>query len=302
MSEGSGDGSREAEDARVGTSLPGVLHELNDRRRGLPRYHRLRLEFPGDTPFEAGQFPRDGAVKRSTRALSEIRAHNFDLCPICGSATDLTKEHVPQGEVGGQIMTLTCRDCNNKLGSRVEADLTDWHNGAMKRVSVEVTDVRGRRHSGRTLLRTAEDGRIAVMFDRMDPEIVAALNAGATELTLTWDEDPAARQLAVLKHAYLAACVYLRTIPRRGSAERIRAELIAARDTPSGVALRVGPEARRIQFYKTFAAPSGPPLALHEEQADDGESRRFLISLAGTLVVSWPFDDLFPAVPRRRSP
>ncbi len=56
---------------------------------------------------------------------AQVPARFFESCPICGDpATD--DEHVPPESVGGKVMTRTCRPCNNRLGSHVEADLADW--------------------------------------------------------------------------------------------------------------------------------------------------------------------------------
>lgn len=290
------------EDARTkGPELPipGILHGLTESSDGLPPLHEMSLELPDGSTFEAGQLPRAGALRRTTRGLGEIRACHFGVCPICGASSDLTKEHVPQGQVGGRIMTSTCRTCNNKLGSRVEADLTDWYDGALARVGFEVEGVKGRRHSGRALLRTATDGRFALIFDRLDPDIKAAFNAGAAP-SMTWREELVSHRAAALKHAYLAACTCIRRIPVGGSAERIRRELLAARDTPGSQDLSASTEAQRVQLYRTYTARTGPPLGLHEEVTDNAGSRKFLISLGGTLLVSWPFDDLSPFVPGAR--
>lgn len=53
------------------------------------------------------------------------------ICPICrrGFGTDdlrdgrLTGEHVPPQSVGGRLMCLTCKDCNNTAGTALESHL-----------------------------------------------------------------------------------------------------------------------------------------------------------------------------------
>ena len=45
------------------------------------------------------------------------------FCPICLNeinVNELTEEHVPQFSVGGNKLTLTCKDCNSKLGHDID--------------------------------------------------------------------------------------------------------------------------------------------------------------------------------------
>ena len=287
--------SEDADDQGRLVPMSGVSRVVTGGRSGLPPLHQLTVDMDDGSVFEVAHRPPAGAVRETARFLIAIQARHFGVCPICGSSSDLTKEHVPQRRIGGQAMTSTCRPCNNGLGSRVEADLTDWHDGAMGRASLTAEGVNGRRHAGRALLRWTTDGRFALIPDRIDEEIVEILRAGG-QLTMNWVEDLAACRIAALKHAYLAGCLQLGEIPETASADRIRRDLILARDTPREAALPVSVEAVGLRLGRTFEAPQGPSVALHADSDSDpdGEAPRFLISLAGTVLVSWPFDDVGP--------
>jgi|SRR6266542_1170271 len=56
------------------------------------------------------------------------------LCPICGTAftqsalftddPELTREHAPPESVGGKVIALTCKSCNNEAGHSVDANVS----------------------------------------------------------------------------------------------------------------------------------------------------------------------------------
>lgn len=59
------------------------------------------------------------------------------FCPLCLSLynrvglndevdSPLTLEHVPPGELGGKPVILTCKDCNNKSGTRIDSALIEF--------------------------------------------------------------------------------------------------------------------------------------------------------------------------------
>ena len=109
--------------------------------------------------------------------------------------------------------------------------------------------------------------------------------------------DPSRFKLAALEHAYLAACLYLGYVPLFSEAEQIRAELVAARDTPRRLPPPPSAHAERLALYRSDLPPQGAPLAIVATRPDDPNERpEYLISLAGTLFVSWPFS----IVPRSR--
>jgi len=138
--------------------------------------------------------------------IEEIQGRVFDSCPICGSpATD--DEHVPPASMGGQIMTRTCGPCNHRLGSHVEADLADWYDNALTLPRFGSSGVQGDRKSGRILWRTTPAGEFVLLMNgRYDPAITDMLKSGQVDLAGLLP-DGNRYHLALLKHAYLAACM-----------------------------------------------------------------------------------------------
>ena len=69
------------------------------------------------------------------------------LCPLCmnpisidGSQSDLTEEDVPQASLGGQRITLTCRNCNSTCGSNIDIHLLNAIKGIEQRAFLPGTD------------------------------------------------------------------------------------------------------------------------------------------------------------------
>jgi hypothetical protein len=211
------------------TPMSGVIREIAGDDDGLPRVHRVVVDMDDGSVFKSENRPADGALKETAAFLAAIPARHFDRCPICLLPGDLTREHVPQGQLGGHVMTSTCRTCNNRLGSRIEADMTDFYNGAIGRASFTAEGVRGRRKAGRAPIRFTPQGEPVLVPDRIDSEILDILRAGG-EITIHGVQDLNAYRIAALKHAYLAACLWLGVIPQTPSAERIRTDLLAARN------------------------------------------------------------------------
>jgi hypothetical protein len=102
-------------------------------------------------------------------------------------------------------------------------------------------------------------------------------------------------KLAALKHAFLAACLYLGYVPGIPDAIEIRAHLLAARDTPRHMRLPVNMHAERLSIYRSDLPPQGPPLAIVATRpVSRDQEPEYLISLAGTLFVSWQFSVVPP--------
>ena len=113
-----------------------------------------------------------------------------------------------------------------------------------------------------------------------------------------WREpEPSRYRTAALKHAYLAACLHLQTIPSGEEAEAVRAALLQARDADRRRALSMSEAAERIRILRSSAGPQGPPLALVTTAAEGVTPSidEVFISLAGVLFVSWPLLDTPPA-------
>jgi len=240
--------------------------------------------------------------------LGEIQRGNFQrngvpACPICIDGDPTGKEHVPQQNHGGHRMTKTCKACSNGLGSRVEADFQDWFDNAHTKIRFEHTgDVPGRRRVPDAYLREADDGTFVMLMDgEVSPEVQQMLQSG--EFTAIRSEpDPRRCRLALLKHAYLAACLYLRAVPDTPDARAIRADLVAARNATEAAKLPDSELAKRLRVHRSHVGKQGPPLALVGKYDWDIDTEpEVFISLAGVLFVSWPFSDLPPGAFQRRA-
>ena len=264
-------------------------------RRGLPALDELALRGPDGRIMEFGT--PDVGTEDTLTFLAEIQPRVFsaspDLsptCPICVDAEATAREHVPQRNLGGQSMTLTCPPCNNGLGSKVEAPLQDWFDHALTGVAFEHdSEIRGRRHAPRMYFRRGENDAFALFIDgSVTGEVEQMLQSG--KFTMNYREPhPRAYRLALLKHAYLAACLYLGHVPDTEEVGAIRADLIAARDTPRRGLLPESQAAGQLTVYRSNVGTQGPPLALVVQVLPGSTEPNVLISLAGVLFVSWPF-------------
>jgi hypothetical protein len=269
------------------------------RRRGTPPAHRLLIEpDDGSGPQLSIRLglpdPEDAAT---ATFVSEIVYREFDECPICRERAPTSREHVPQGSIGGQVRTLTCARCNNGLGSRLEAEFTDWCFDRLVHVGAEGEGVPGRRRIPRVYRRWTDRGEFVWLFDgRVDPGVREMLQEGGISVFFR-EPDPARWRLAALKHSYLAACCYLGAVPESRTAVMIRDLLVGARDAPARSSIELSQIAADLGIGRIDGAPLGPPLALMTVPARDSEGlAEAWISLAGTVLVRWPLPDV-PARP-----
>jgi hypothetical protein len=232
--------------------------------------------------------------------IEEIQGRVFDSCPICGApATD--DEHVPPANMGGKIMTRTCGPCNHRLGSHVEADLADWYANALTLPRFGSSAVRGERKSGRILWRTTPAGEFVLLMNGpYDPAITDMLKSGQVDLGgLLPDRNR--YHLALLKHAYLAACMKVGVLQGE-VADQIRRDLIAARDVASRKAVPESTLAlgltvlRQHEPFRPVTAPVVRAVAHERTGPCHG------VLLAGRVFVSWSsraVDVHQPAAPRQ---
>jgi hypothetical protein len=288
--------------------LPSLPHEgqishvtgrrSKGRTRGLPAIDQLALAMPDGTTLGFG--PPGRGAPGTLEFISTIEPNGFQRsgtpsCPICIDGDPTDREHVPQKNLGGHVMTMTCKACNNGLGSRVEAALQDWFDHAYRAAAFEHEDIRGPRRVPTIYHRQAEDGEFAMIFDgELTPELRQMFTAGQQFDMHFRPPDPRRCALALLKHAYLAACLYLKIVPDTEDARAIRAALVAARDTAAKTRPAESDVAKRLKVYRSHVGKQGAPLALVARIDDGDDDPEMLISLAGVLFVSWPFSDLPP--------
>jgi hypothetical protein len=284
------------------------LNHVSGRRThggepGQPAYDEIGFDLPDGTSLTFG--PHDSPARSSLDFLAPIEPGVFTtkppiavpICPICmDTATD--REHVPQENLGGSVMTLTCQRCNNMLGTRVEAELQHWFDDAMVNVRFHNQDeVPGMRRVPPLYFRKATDGdEFAIFVDGpLTPEVQQMFASGTFNMNYRLP-DERRYKLALLKHAYLAACLLLRRVPDTPDARAIRADLIAGRDTPKRSRPPRSKAADRLTVYRSGAGKQGPPLALVAQQHPEADDTNptVLISLAGVLFVTWPLEDCPP--------
>lgn len=285
-------------------SLGRILHVTGRRAQGgasgMPALDRISLELGDGTVRDFG--PPNAGETGKLQVLAPIQQGMFQRegkpwCTICleGEATE--REHVPQGKLGGRSMTWTCAPCNNGLGSRVEADLQAWFDYALVGVTFDYDgDITGHRYVPTLYYRKASDGSFLLAADgELSADARMMLSSGAVNITYQ-PPDPRRYRLALLKHAYLAACLYLRQAPGAGDAQTIRDDLLTVRDLPRKASPPESEIASRLDIYRSGVGRQGPPLALvaqADPRARDAEPQ-VLISLAGVVFVSWPFNDRPP--------
>lgn len=265
---------------------------MTDKR---PPLSNFRVDELG---IEVRHAPSEADVRIDAKVLAEIGYHEFDRCPICLAPGPTDREHLPPESMGGIVRTRTCVRCNNQLGSRVEDQLRSWYEDELRQSSFSSPEsgVPGRRAARRVFYRTTPTGEfvLSVMANKADPNIRQMLKHGKVVEYEYVPPDPRRYRIAALKQAYLAACLQLQEIPQTESAEAIRRDLIAARDAPDSRSVPASAIADALTVVRSFEVQKAPPLALCKFRST-ADVEKFGISLAGSILVSWPFSDVSPA-------
>lgn len=248
---------------------------------------RIRIKMDDGTVLDAGppEPPDDARVE--AQVLCEIDSHVFERCPIC-DCEDLTDEHVPPASIGGRIRTRTCGPCNNDLGARVEADLSAWFRDQLVQVRFEHESVRGSRVAAPINILRTTDGAVVMAMDGGDKAIPAMLDAGREVQVEYQHPDPARYEVALLKQAYLTACIHLGEVPAGAAADAVRTELMAARDTTVRDRLPLSPIAAGLHYGRSYDEPSS---ALYLASVTAASNEPMLAVVMGNLWASWPIDD-----------
>jgi len=264
------------------------------RRRGNIPSRRVAMRGDEGQRLEVIHAPRAGSTQHQLCIVREIDAYYLDRCPICLTQEPGSAEHVPPAALGGRPLTRTCDRCNNDLG-RVEAELTDWRDDALRHTTATSDTIMGARKLPRLLHRQTADGKFALVIDgAMHPDAEPLLKGPDFALNFR-PPSPRLYKLAALKNAYLAACLDMRAIPQTPCADLIRRDLLAARDAPSRSEVPASDYALSMPLMRTHEQPRGPSLALGYLHRPDGLAE-WWIALAGTVAVPWPMSDCPPAV------
>ncbi len=274
------------------------------KRTGLPKIHEIDLEHAGGKLISArGHQPPAGEGARTATGVCVIERGQFPYCPIClrEDVPADTMEHVPPTAFGGTVMANTCADCNNRLGSRTEAALQDWYDDAIRAHFTSDASPEPFGHDRILLLKTDSD-EVVLLAEKSSPEAASPFDRVkdpnvAIHYTIP---RPAEYMTGLLKSAYLAACLHFGGVVHSHSVMAARDELLQARDAKSRRHVQLGPVAEGLRVHRTGLAANGPSLALL--RCDHDGTSTYLISLAGTILVEWPFADLDPMLsPRLRA-
>lgn len=183
-------------------------------------------------------------------------------------------------------MTRTCGPCNHRLGSHVEADLADWYDNALTLPRFASSGVQGDRKSSRILWRETPEGEFVLLMNgRYDPAIIDMLKSGQVDLAGLLPDRNRYR-LALLKHAYLAACMKFGVL-QGAAADEVRQDLMAARDAAGRMDVPQSRLALGLTVLRRYrpCRPGDAPVAwavAHVPAAPcDG------VLLAGRVIVSW---------------
>ncbi|MEV0453899.1 hypothetical protein [Catellatospora methionotrophica] len=220
--------------------------------------------------------------------LEVLKPRMFDRCPICGDPAT-SDEHVPGQSLHGRVMTRTCEPCNNGLGARVEPALLDWYDNAIILSKLSGGDVPGQRHAGRLLLRHLPDGGFVLLQDGPHDPAIADIMAGEDVSLQGALPNKDHVRLALLKNAYLAACVRF-GMQEGGYADEVRADLIAARDARTRQDVPPSRIARGLLFRRLFGPVPTDAASVAIAVADDPSGRVLGVVLAGRIFVSWTTD------------
>lgn len=259
-------------------------------KKGLAANHLMELEDDDGDTMSMRRVRHPGRTDVQVNRIAFANVIRFGHCPICLTPNPTSREHVPPEALGGTAMTYTCLPCNNKFGSLVEVDLVNWYEDAFTKVRLGHEDVRGARSSRRALLRETSDGVPFLYFeDGIDSDIHEHIRPGAA-IEVSYDEHDMARvKLAVLKSAYLGACVLMKQILVGPEADQVRRELMAVRDLRRKDRLPPpGPAARSIVFARSDE-PTDDKVLLVLVAPGNGLEPYFAVSLRGAVVTSWVF-------------
>lgn len=150
----------------------------------------LSVELADGRLLQAQTPARSGTPLR-IRVVARIDARDFEACPICGDPAT-AGEHVPPLSIGGRVMTRTCGPCNNGLGSRIEADLVDWHDDAVTLPAFRGNAVQGARRASRILHRATPNGDLVLLMDESADPAVRELLLKATSTSAPTPPTPTA--------------------------------------------------------------------------------------------------------------
>jgi hypothetical protein len=271
------------------------------RRRQLP--NGLYIDAFGDR-IDLTLRPEPNEIPTTARLLCEVGYDDFGgTCPLCTQALPRapsgrlgSAEHVPPYAVGGVVRTRTCPDCNSR-GSSAEADLVRWW-ARKHRARFETPGVRGHRIGGGVLLRRSTGAKFALIVTDHTGGVSELLAAAGTNerVTTTFLLPTEGWILALLKAAYLAACVHLGQVPSTADADYARQAVRSGSFGPRGPYVGVGPDSVPFRIFRVYDVdePGARQVAIGVAGLpwSGGRVPIFGVALGAVAFVTWPLPDL----------
>lgn len=217
---------------------------------------------------------------------------DFPNCPICGSGENLTAEHVPPERLGGRVLTVTCRECNNAFGSKYEDDLLKTAEDRFT-LAVRGAGLRGERRIADVVLRSDGAGRLLLStWNGAWPAWFDPAFAGVGHEFQLEAPCRCRAYVAMVKNAYLAACVLAPdavTSSRWPVAERLRQQVLMWRNSSEQHLVM---SARFNRLHVRYDAPvlDEPSVSLCLATNRTTGDRREVLRMGWQLVIDWPID------------
>lgn len=202
------------------------------RRRAWPTRmpEGLHIDVFGDR-IHLSRRPNSGEIPTVCRELCQVGDIDLgDTCPLCtrklSSVSDLSgrsAEHVPPRALGGIVRTRTCRACNQRA-SASEAELARWWAQSYP-ARFAAPGLPGYRNAGDVLLRASAHGKpVFIVTDSPRSGLGHVLEQARASgrMTATFTAPTDTWKVALLKSAYLAACLHLGEVPNSPDADHVR--------------------------------------------------------------------------------
>lgn len=160
-------------DKRPNWTVRQVRGRGSSPEKGLATVHSMTLQSADGADFVIDRLDLSRHPLVEAVPIAVARPRTFDRCPICLDQNPVSREHVPPKSIGGDVMTHTCRRCNNRAGSVLERALLDWWEDALVSVRLSHEEVSGARRVPRILLRQTRGGEPVFFCDDglFDPAI-----------------------------------------------------------------------------------------------------------------------------------
>lgn len=264
----------------------------------------VKVDAFGDR-IDLSRRPGAGEVSTGALYLCDIGNAEFgDLCPLCTARLAPTPagrlgsaEHVPQYTLGGVIRTRTCLNCNGR-GALAEDELLRWWTQEYP-ARFATPGLPGSRVGGDVLLRTTTNGKFTLVVSGGAADGVhdVLTTAGLTEdVTVSLSLATGAWMVALLKSAYLAACIHLGEVPLTRDAQYAREVIRAGAFGTGSPVVGCGSDSVPFRVFRIYGATEEQARGVWIGTAllpwPSGNVPIFGVGLGAVAFVTWPIPDL----------